>query len=302
MAQSVDYQFQRKLGSFAGLDDKCTNVSVWSFLFFSQVTFTAFGLFALGFDLNFGLSHSNSKFVSFCHSLHVCYSYLELRKTTHDPGIAWKRFLAAVVSKFGGGTIISFVLWRRPVLLKSFRHIITFAAAFCIAEQPLFKDFVRTWYLNLVGGRFFRQWTCRMVRTRNTCRWFWTNRGFAVSCLAAVLLFYGTVIQSTFDPLAFKVLTLLIFYLQYIGADLTMKKVLPEIAQKVQKRLSEYDKRPLRNIQSAGDPALRSVSLDDSAHFEHSDEEPLNEDMEPKVFAKSNFISNNDSTEDKKNL
>lgn len=123
-----------------------------------------------------------------------------------------------------------------------------------------------------------------------------------MSCLAAVLLFYGTVIQSSFDPLAFKVLTLLIFYLQYIGADLTMKKVLPEIAQKVQKRLSEYDKRPLRNIQSAGDPALRSVSLDDSAHFEHSDEEPLNKDMEPKVFAKSNFISNNESTEDKKNL
>jgi len=319
MAQSIDGSNQR-LSSFAPsfeLVDKCKNRSVWSFLFLAQMAFTAFGLFAIGFDVNFGLNTSNSKFVSFAQSLYVCHSYRELRQKAYDPGVRWKRFLLAVISKFGGGTIISLVLWKRPVLLRSFRHIFTFAVAYFISEQPLYDDFVQTWYLNLViklsvaiyrlrkilfivhvtsnfaelecpiefmhavlhywkgfcvclvcsvveflGGRFFRHWTSGNVKTRNACRWFWTNRGFAVSNLAAILLFYGTVMQSTFDPLVFKVVTLLLFYLQYIGNDLTMQNVLPQIAEKVQKRLSEYDKSSLPNTE-------------DSVPFESEDSLPL---------------------------
>lgn len=307
MAQSVDASLQR-ISSMTGLikldDEKCKTRSVMSLLFFIQVLLTAFGVIALGFDLNFGLNTSNSKFVSFCHSLHVCHAYSQLRKKAHDPEVWWKRFLLATLSKFGGGTIISFVLWKRPVYLRSYRHMAFFAFAYITSQQRFFEDFVRTWYLNLLiklsvalyrvrkilfivhvtsnfaelecpielmhallhywkgfcvclvcsvveflGGTFLRQWSCRTIETRNACLWFWKNPGFAVSSLAAILLFYGTVIQSTFDPILFKVLTLMIFYLQYIGKDLTMTKVIPGIAQNLQQRLSEYDRSSIRHIQ-----------------------------------------------------
>jgi len=282
--------------------DKCKKRSMWSFLFLSQLMFTAFGLFALGYDVNFGLNTSNSKFVSFVHSIHCCFSYKQLRAKTYDPQVRWKRFLFALLGKHGGSTSISILLLKLPVLFKSPRHILTFAAAFFIVEQPFFEEFCRTLWINLViklsvalyrlrkilfivsvtsnfaelecpaellyaflhywrgltycticsvlsflGGRFYRHLVCGKIQNSffGVFLWFWRNRGFAISCIGSALLFYGTVIQSTFHPLFFKVGTLLVFYLQYIGADLTVKRVLPELAVTVSKRLSDYDKQGL---------------------------------------------------------
>lgn len=109
----------------------------------------------------YGLSSANGRSVSFLSSLNNCFEFRNQNPYVRSPsfkGIGgadmlsrkesvfhvtnrdipwWWRghlFLASFWLKFGASTLVSVLLWKRPVILKGPRHIMSFAVSFLLVQ------------------------------------------------------------------------------------------------------------------------------------------------------------------------